>query len=221
MNNPVRALMLLLAMVTPAAAQKTLPLDPLTDEERRIAVAIAAADARVRELVGTSGTPAYVEMIALKSTSQRPEADEPAGRHAEIIYSVPAQEHYGVQVVVDLQNRRVLSALRLTVDRAAILSQTPPQQRPQTRPAIPFSSAELDTVRQLVTRQRRQQPVRLFTTGDDEPVLEFLPIGSTDARDQCRVDRCVEVLFRRGRVYSRTTAIVNLTRRTVTMQGAR
>lgn len=215
------ALLLLSCSVPPAAAQKALPLDPLSDEERRVAVAIAAADARVRELIGSTGTPSYVEMIAVKSATPRNEADEPAGRHAEIIYSVPAKEHYGVQVVVDLENRRVTSVTRLAVDRAAVLAQTPPQQRPQVRPTIPFSAAELDTVRQLVNRERQRQSVRLFGTGDEDPIMEFLPIGSTDVRDPCRIDRCVEVLFRRGRVYSRTSAIVNLTRRTVSLQGAR
>lgn len=90
-----------------AFAQTRVYLDPLTDEEPRLAEGVAREDARVRKLAGDGLVRlVYVELATLKVGGDKRRHDNgPRGRYAEVLL-YRCDDDSSVLTLVDLAKRR-------------------------------------------------------------------------------------------------------------------
>lgn len=184
-----------------AAQARPLPRDPLTQAECVQAVRAVLAEARTRELVtGRQSDVAYVELLPGKSDGD--------ARQAEVLVSVFDGEPTGLRAVVDLASGRVTDVQRVAATRA---------QAAQDRPGgvVPISPAEVALARGAAMRD----PAFRTRVGmaPEEVTVEALPVTEVD--EACPSGRCVELLFRRGREYSTTTVVVEVSSRAVRFRG--
>lgn len=200
----------LLAGAGRANAQR--PLDPLTPEERQEAIRLATADGRVRQLAGPREFDvASVELLPVKPAATDvvdPMRLPPTPRQAEVLISVYQGEHTGIRVVVDLQRRALVTAAR--VERAPAVAGGRP-----VGVTVPFAPAEVALARAAA---EASPGVRGFAGANYE--VDYLPITAPDP-DLCPSGRCLEVLFRRGDAYLTTTAVVEISTRTVRLRRPR
>jgi len=198
------------------AAAQPRPHDPLTPGEREEAARLARADARVRQIAGGRGSDvALVELLPTKPEGGAP-ADPmrmPRGpRRAEVLISVFEGTPTGVRVVVDLTRHAVADVARLEPRGAAV------EGGPPAGVTVPFAPREVDIARTTVAADAG---VRAFAGAQAGYTLEYLPITTPDP-ELCPSGRCLEVLFRRGRTYLTTTAVVEIPTRAVRIRrGAR
>jgi hypothetical protein len=209
----------------PAPRQpEVLPLDPLTPEEKERAARVASSNARIKELLG-SGTPrvVYVEFLALKpdDESRAQERDRRPiriGRHAEVVLYNPENDR-GARVIVELDRQdSVRQVERLDSDLVPLTFEDLEVARdlalrsPEVRS---FLGADADRFRVL-----RQAQIR---RGDEQQIaVEGLRYRTTNPNDPCYRQRCVALLFRRGRVYiGNANVLVNLSTRTARVERRR
>ena len=182
------------------------PLDPLTEQERAAAVAAVNADARVRELTGgRQSDVAYVELLPLK----RDDGEDTPVRAAEVLISVYEGESVGIRAVVDLSRRAVREVARVAGDGPALAAGARGAQ-------VPISPGEVELARGLVLRDarfRQMLGIAPEQMSAQQVTTDVLPI--TTAEELCPSGRCVELLFRRGRGYLTTTAVVDIRTRTI------
>lgn len=206
--------------VTVSAQPRVMPLDPLTPQEKEVAARIASEDARVKELLGAGRQRLiYVDFFALKpdDRSRAEEKDGRAiriGRHAEVLF-YSYQSDQGARVIVDLERRAVSEVSRLDGD------------------LVPLTFDDLVEARDIALRNsdvrgllgadsQRFEVLRQTSRYDQQPRVEGLRLRTTDPNDPCYKQRCVYLLFRRGRVYVNTASvIVNLNSQTVRVERRR
>ncbi|MCA1615644.1 MAG: hypothetical protein LC800_16400 [Acidobacteria bacterium] len=208
---------------TPQQPQ-TLPLDPLTPEEKERAARAASDDARVKELLG-GGTPrvVYVEFLAVKPDDEsraRERDGSPIriGRHAEVVL-YNSENDRGARAVVVLDRRdSVRQVERLDGDRVPLTfadlqeAHSIALRNPEVRSLL---GADADRFRVL-----RQEQIR---RGDESQIaVEGLRYRTTDPADPCYRQRCFLLLFRRGRAYvNDARTIVNLNARNARVERRR
>lgn len=180
------------------------PLDPLTQAECVRAIRAVVADARTREVVtGRQFDVAYAELLSGKGREGDPV------RQAEVVVSVYDGQPTGLRAVVDLTTGRVVEVSRAATSRTQALAA---QGRAEV---VPISPAEVALARGLATRDAAFRS-RVGLAPEDV-VVEVLPVTEVD--EACPSGRCVELLFRRGREYSTTTAVVDISSRAVRYRG--
>lgn len=205
------------------AAQGVLPLDPLTTQEKEKAARIAADDSRVKDLLGSGRQRLiYVEFFALKPEERsrvEERRDRPIniGRHAEVVLFNPQSER-GALVIVNLERGSVVETVRLDSDAVPLNHDDIEEAR-----LIALGSSE---VRSLLGRDadRFQVLRRTRVTRGDEQLMavEGLRYRPGNPNDPCYKQRCVALLFRRGRAYVReASVIVNLSARTARVERRR
>jgi len=203
------------------ATQQRLPLDPLTPQEKEIAARVAGEDSRVKELLGGGRQRlVYVEFFALKP-EDRSRSEERAGRpirigrHAEVLFYGYGNDQ-GARAIVDLERRSVQEVTRLEGD------------------LVPLTFDDLAEAREIALRnpelrgllgpdaQRFQIQRQTTRTVNQQPVIEGLRLRTTDPNDPCYKQRCLYLLFRRGRTYlNNASVIVNLNTQTVRIERRR
>jgi hypothetical protein len=181
------------------------PLDPLTQAECIRAVRAVVADARTREVVtGRQFDVAYVEVLSGKGRDGQPV------RQAEVMVSVFDGQPTGVRAVVDLARGTVTEVSRAAATRAQVTAAGPGRAE-----LVPISPAEVALARGLATRDAAFRS--RIGMAAEEVTVEVLPVTEPD--ETCPSGRCVELLFRRGREYSTTTAVVDVSSRAVRYRG--
>lgn len=192
-------LVLIPSLLAATSAQERRPLDPLTDEEKRIAERTALADARVKELLGSSRPQLVsVELFVVKVSREQVETAA-AGRairmdrYAEVVF-FRREGEFGVRAVVDLTSRAVTEATRL-----------PSQEVPMTQADVAeaWELAKRDSqVREALGADLGRFVVQPPAGPRRAPyVVEALRIGATAEDDPCAKHRCLMLLFRRGAAY--------------------
>ena len=191
--------------------QQTLPLDPLTSEEKLIAERIARADSHVGELLGTGRQRLiYVEFLALKPDDEQKTRETPGrpiqiGRHAEVLlYRYDGD--LGVRALVDLENRTVKEASRVDGDQVPLTSEDVAEAL-----ELALQNEQLRTKLGPEAQQYRVEGERYRVEG--------MRILATDESDPCWKHRCLDLLFRRGQFYlAEFPVTVDLTARTVRLE---
>lgn len=203
---------------TPAEQQTPRLLDPLTQAERDLAVRLVTADQRVRRFAGRRRTePAYVELLVQKPR----EAGERPGRRAEVLLTAIGGEPGGLRAIVNLSAGTVVEVAPAGADRPAFMQPGGSQQM------VPISAREVEFARGLVLRDAgfrqmlsaSREGLRPDEIRPEEITTEVLPIITPE--EFCPSGRCVEILFRRGRGYLTTRAVVELSTGTVRYRGRR
>jgi hypothetical protein len=193
------------------------PLAPLSVAEREAATNLVLHDDRVRRLVGP-GTPRIVAADAVvdKAEAQKfltGETDTPPGRHVTVLAFDP-KTNRAARVVVALDENRIVS-----VDRAD------PASVPLVGDDVEdaFALAKKDrAVRRAVGDGLDQAAVSVPGREASGPlVVEGLPLRTSDPRDPCRVDRCLDLIFRAADGYLPIRVRVDVTKRSVSVEGHR
>lgn len=181
------------------------PLDPLTPEERAYTERLARADARVKEMIGEAG----VRMVSVELAAIKPESLRDAERmvrHAEVVLFHPESDA-GAKVLVNLQQKTVVQASRLTGEQ------------------VPMTSEDLAEAYQLAQRDAavekflgesakgfQMQPAHVRLAVRLENEVTGLRVRGKNQEDPCAKHRCLELFFRRGRDYlSEQSVVVDLT----------
>jgi hypothetical protein len=197
----------------PSPAGPPLPLDPLRPDEAEAAQRIAQSDPRVREVLGESPRLIYVQSIAPKIG---PNADEPRGRHADVLYLSGNQE-LGIRVLVDLGGSRVVEHVRL----------------PQNK--VPLGIADVQEALRLAVQHgavremlgARASGFRVLTgpitpSNANSDYVSGLRHVAGSAEDPCYRNRCLYLLFNSGgRLLLDHEVLVNLSTREVRVTSTR
>jgi Cu2+-containing amine oxidase len=209
-------LALILIALTCAAQQEQhqpLPLDPLSDQEKRDAIQIAVADARVKEMLGTGRhEPVSVSLFAPKIPREQMEAAAagkviPMSRTAEVIFFRYEGES-GVRAVVDLSHKSVTEVSHLS-------SKDVPMT--QTDLAEAWSLA----LRNPAVREALGAEIQHFQVEPSRAGyrVEGLRVESVSDKDPCYKHRCLQLLFRRGTDYLvKPSVVVDLSARSVRVE---
>jgi len=184
------------------SAPRRLPLDPLTEDEKRAAERIALAEPRVQQLLGAGRRQLVsVELFVMKPPQEQIEAAAAGraiamGRFAEVIFFRPEGE-FGVRAVVELPRGAVA-----VVDR--LESQQVPLTQVDLAEAWQLASRDAEVRQALgadVDRFRVQGAPVGGVAARPRYAVEALPVEAVAENDPCYKHRCLHLLFRRGDAY--------------------
>jgi hypothetical protein len=192
---------------------------PITPEERLAAERAALSDQRVTAIVGRG-------QFRLASSDIIVDKGE-AERFLEGISAMPPTRRV-IVVVLNIQTNKAAKAARALValsPRISVLAveSIAPADVPLVRDdadqalALAKSSAAL---RGAVGETLDQY--RILDSGSEERVpfaVQVLPLGNSNPNDACSMDRCLDLIFRTENGYLPLRAHVDLTRRSVTVEG--
>jgi hypothetical protein len=199
----------------PALAQvptdEQAPLAPLSESEMRRAVEVARNDARTVELVGKDARVGTVQFIVPKKPEQALDPDKVVdlGRHAAV-YLSSRDTRRGAWVLVDLRAGKVAEARDL-----------------KSRD-VPFGQEELELAWAIAQRSPEvmaglgEGAARFAVRPAGEkrkPEREVLgmPIRGRDDNDPCATNRCLALIFRKGRTFRQgVEVVVDLSRESAT-----
>lgn len=187
---------------------QTYKFDPLTPEERELAVRLAEGDERVKRLRGQGRQNLILVELATPKTSDQNDVNS---RHAEVLY-YRYEGNQGILVLVDLRQRAVQQALAINGD------------------AVPLVAEEVNQALRLALQNRtlinllgpNYQQYRIATSNSPEREpnrVEALRLFSSSPNDPCYRHRCVSLLFRQGDTFlTGTEVIVDLTNQNVRVE---
>lgn len=188
---------------------------PMTTEERLAVENAALSDARVRAIVG-EGQPRIIT-TGVEADKAETEAflegrsTTPPRRLVSVVLSNP-QTNQAAHALVSLSERRVISA-------ESISASDIPYVRGDADQALVLAKADAGVRRAVGDTLDRYE---ILESGSDARLpfaAQALPLRSTDPRDVCSVDRCLDLTFRTENGYLPVRAHINLTRRTVEVHG--
>ncbi len=199
---------------------RTLPLNPLTSEEKKLAERVALADPRVKELLGTGRhKTVIVSLLALKpegleheqAIQKRPEG---FARNAEVVFFSYDGE-FGIRAVVNLDRRVVTEAARIE-------SRDVPLDDDDVAEAFQLALRNSEVVRILgpaAKRFKTRSAAKAAAPGGDQYRVEGLRVSGTEEKDPCWNHRCLRLLFRQKGIYlSEPIVVVDLTARQVHLE---
>lgn len=184
-------------------------LDPLSVKEKQEAERIARADSRVIQLLSGGRTElAYVAFFALKPSTPSANRDPDRlvlERAAEVVL-YRFDGNFGVRAVVSLGRKVVVSVQRLEGGDVPLTQQDWADalqlalKNPEVQKMLGNNAGEFQglTWRKSNAATLRQNAVR------------SLMVSTTNPKDPCFGNRCVQLWFRRRAVYLTDSAIVNL-----------
>jgi hypothetical protein len=184
----------------------------LTAEERQAAERAAVSDERARSIAG-----AKPRVITGDVEVDKAEADAylagkseklPSRRVTIVLFDVKANR--AVRVVISLGDYRVTSF-------QSIPASDVPFVREDADDALALAKADAAVRRALGEGSDRFE---ILDSGSEARVpfaVQALPLRSTDPKDPCHVDRCLDLIFRTESGYLSMRAHVDLTRRTVSV----
>jgi hypothetical protein len=201
-----------LAQAPPAATAGSVAM---TTEERLAVENAALSDARVRAIVG-AGQP---RIITTGVEVDKAEAEAflagrlatPPRRLVSVVLFNP-QTNQAAHALVTPSENRVISAESITASDI-------PYVRDDADQALALAKADAGVRREVGDTLDRYE---ILESGSDARIpfaAQALPLRSSDPRDVCSVDRCLDLTFRTENGYLSMRAHINLTRRTVEVHG--
>lgn len=186
---------------------QTYKFDPLTPEERELAVRLAEADDRVKKLRGQGRQNLILVELATPKTDQ---SDENS-RHAEVLY-YRYEGNQGILVLVDLRQRAVQQALAINGDSVPLVAE-------EVNQALSLA-LQNRTLINLLGPNYQQYRIATENAPDREPNrVEALRLFTSSPNDPCYRHRCVSLLFRQGDTFlTGTEVIVDLTNQNVRVE---
>jgi hypothetical protein len=188
---------------------------PMTSEERRAAENTALSDARVRAIVGEGDRrPIITGMEANKAEAEaflEGRSTTPPRRLVSVVLFNP-QTNQAAHALVSVSEGRVISAESISVSDI-------PFVREDADRALVLAKADAGVRRAVGEMLDRYE---IIESGSDMRIpfaAQALPVRSSDPRDLCSVDRCIDLIFRTENGYLPLRAHINLTRRSVEVHG--
>ncbi|MDQ6942500.1 MAG: hypothetical protein M3169_08320 [Candidatus Eremiobacteraeota bacterium] len=209
---------LAIACASPAAAQTTAPAAPSASlqtlaagQRARLAKAIAA-NSELRRIVGDQPRVVFGEPVFDKIEAEL---------YVRKLRATPPVQQVPI-VLFDAKTNRAASAVVLPDGKVTRIEVIPAVLVPFT----PEDAAEaVDLIRrsaagkQIPELERFQRDSPDARAPRDAYVVQLLPVRGGDAKDPCSADRCMDAIFRTPRGYLPLRAHVDLTRRTVEIEG--
>ena len=186
---------------------QTYKFDPLTPEERELAVRLAEADERVKKLRGQGRQNLILVEVATPKTDQNDENS----RHAEVLY-YRYEGNQGILVLVDLRQRAVQQALAINGDSVPLVAE-------EVNQALSLA-LQNRTLINLLGPNYQQYRIATENAPEREPNrVEALRLFTSSPNDPCYRHRCVSLLFRQGDTFlTGTEVIVDLTNQNVRVE---
>jgi hypothetical protein len=186
---------------------QTYRFDPLTPEERELAVRLAEADERVKKLRGQGRQNLILVEVATPKTDQNDESS----RHAEVLY-YRYEGNQGILVLVDLRQRAVQQALAINGDSVPLVAE-------EVNQALSLA-LQNRTLINLLGPNYQQYRIATENAPEREPNrVEALRLFTSSPKDPCYRHRCVSLLFRQGDTFlTGTEVIVDLTNQNVRVE---
>ena len=178
--------------------RRPLKFDPLTPEERELAVRLAEADSRVKKLRGAGRQILVSVELATPKTSDKNDA---TSRHAEVLY-YSYGGNQGALALVDLQQRTVAQAVNIPGDSVPLVTE-------EVNQALSLALQNQSLIRLLGPnyQQYRVASAQSLDAGETN-LVEALRVFSNTPGDPCYRRRCVSLLFRRGDSYLTGTEVI-------------
>ena len=187
----------------------------LTADERSMVERAVLEDKRVRQIVGeekprvlTSDVQidkAEAEAFLAGKTNNQP------ARRATVVAFNP-KTNRAVRVLVSLEESRILEVQEIKAEEV-------PFSREDAEDALALAKASPE-VRRAVGGRLDQ--FTILESGSDARVpfaAQALPLRSTNPRDPCSTDRCLDLIFRTEEGYLSVRAHVDLTKHTATVEN--
>ncbi len=187
----------------------------LTAEERLMIERAVLSDKRVREIVGEEKPriliadpetdKAEAEAFLAGTTEKRP------SRRVSVAVFNPKTSK-AAHVLLSLDEIRVLEVREIKEDDV-------PFSREDAEDALALAKANPDVRRAVGENLER---FNLLESGSDARIpfaAQALPLRSTNPRDPCSTNRCLDLIFRTEEGYLPVRAHVDLTKRTVTVES--
>jgi hypothetical protein len=202
------------AQVQPPASAVQ-PLAAMTTDEILAVEKAVVADARVRAIIG-EGQP-RVATTAVELDKAEAEAflagrsTTPPTRRVTVVLTNP-QTQQAARALVEPSQNRVLAV-------ESIAAADVPFLRDDADQALALAKADPNVRRAVGDTLDRYE---ILDSGSDARIpyaAQALPLRSTDPRDVCSVNRCLDLIFRTENGYLPLRAHVDLTRRTVEIHG--
>jgi hypothetical protein len=188
---------------------------PVTTEERLAIETSALADQRIRAIVG-EGQPRII-MSAEEVDKSEAEAfltgrsTTPPMRRVTVILINPHTQQ-AAQALIERPQNRVIAVQSVAASNVPFL-------RDDADEALALAKHDANVRRAVGDSLDRFQLLESGTDARTPFAVQALPLRSTDPRDVCSVDRCVDLIFRTESGYLPFRAHVNLTRRSVEIHG--
>lgn len=190
-------------------------LRPFTAEERLAVERTTLADQRVLAIVGAGQPRVTTTNVELDKTEAEAyiagQTTTPPTRRVTVVLFNAATNKAARAIVAPSQNR-VLAV-------QSIRASDVPFVRDDADQALALAKAD-PAVRRAVGDNLGK--FEILESGNETPTpfaAQAHPLRSSDPRDTCSVDRCLDLLFRTEAGYLPFQAHVDLTKRTVTVQG--
>jgi Cu2+-containing amine oxidase len=186
-----------------------LPLDPLTSDERAVAVKIVESDKRVQELIGTGRREIVsIALFAQKGSRQEIEAAAagkviPMSRSVEVIL-FRYEGEVGVRAIVDLTHKKVSDVGRLP-------SKDVPMTQAELIDAWRLASRDSEVREALGANFEKFQVLSspVSVAGKRPPYrVEGLRLEGAIETDPCYRHRCLQLLFRSDAGYLMQPVVV-------------
>jgi hypothetical protein len=189
-------------------SDRVLKFDPLTPEERDVAVRLAEADPRVKKLRGSGRQLLISVELATPKTSDQ---NDERSRHADVIF-YRYEGNRGILAQVDLQRGAVSEAVSINGDSVPLVAE-------EVNQALTLA-LQNRTLINLLGPNYQQYRVATANAPEREPNrVEGLRVFSATPGDPCYQRRCVSLLFRQGDSFlTGTEVIVDLTTQTVRVE---
>lgn len=189
---------------------------PITTEERLVIERTILSDQRIRAILG-EGQP---RIITAAGELDKAEAEAfltgrsttPPARRLTVVLINP-QTQQAAQALIEPSQNRVLAVQSIAASDVPFL-------RDDADQALALAKADPNVRRAVGDSLDRFE---ILESGSEAPVpfgVQALPLRSTDPRDVCSADRCVDLIFRTENGYLPFRAHVDLTRRSVEIHGS-
>ena len=189
-------------------------IGPLTAEERTALEGAVLSDKRVRQIFGeekprfiiteAETDKAEAEAFLAGTTEKRP------SRRVSVALFDP-KTNRAAHVTVLFEERRILEVQEIKAEDV-------PLSREDAEDAFSLAKANAELRRALGERMEQFQLADPSKDVRDPYVAEALPLRSTNPRDPCSKDRCLDLIFRTEEGYLPFRAHVDLTKRTVRLE---
>jgi hypothetical protein len=187
----------------------------MTNAERLAVENAARSDARVRAIVGEGQlriiiTSMEIDKAEAEAFLASESATPPRRRVSVVLFNT--QTNQAAHALVSPSDNRVISA-------GSISASDIPLVRGDADQALALAKADTGLRRVIGDTLERYE---ILESGSDARVpfaAQTLPLRSTDPRDFCSVDRCLDLIFRGEFGFLPVRAHVNLTKRTVEVHG--
>jgi hypothetical protein len=188
---------------------------PMTTAERLAVENAALSDARVRAIVGAGQPRVITTGVEVDKTEAEAflagRSTTPPRRLVSMVLFNP-QTNQAAHALVTTSENRVISA-------ESIAASDIPYVRDDADQALALAKADAGVRRAVGDTLDRYE---ILESGNEARIpfaAQALPLRSSDPRDVCSADRCLDLIFRTESGYLSMRAHVNLTRRTVEVHG--